>query len=212
MQTLLTLTLLASLPAQTIKASDHYLNYRELALREAEGVDYRVIAVNRRSAISAMAIHGGKIEKGTSELARAIARDEFNLYLFEGIKPNENGTLHLTSENFDEPQALELVAKSQICVSIHGFKNAEHDVIYVGGGNDGLIQKLISAAAAAKLPIQFQIAPRLKGQSPRNIVNRCAVPGLQLELSSRLRLRLFAEPELLNRLGDLVYETLGAAQ
>jgi phage replication-related protein YjqB (UPF0714/DUF867 family) len=53
--------------------------------------------------VAVIAPHGGGIEPGTSELATAIAGDDFSLYLFEGLKSAGNGELHITSTNFDEP-------------------------------------------------------------------------------------------------------------
>jgi Poly-gamma-glutamate hydrolase len=62
-----------------------------------------------------MAIHGGGIEKGTSEIALAVAGyhpatlatsdDVFGLHdfwLFEGLLPSGNGKLHVTASHYDE--------------------------------------------------------------------------------------------------------------
>ena len=56
-----------------------------------------------RSDVAVVAIHGGKIEPGTSELARAVARDDHPFYLFEGLKPQGNRDLHISSGRFDDP-------------------------------------------------------------------------------------------------------------
>jgi phage replication-related protein YjqB (UPF0714/DUF867 family) len=65
---------------------DRYKNYEELCQHEQEGVDYRTCNQPRPAAVAIIAPHGGKIEPGTSEIAKAIAGSDYNLYLFEGIK------------------------------------------------------------------------------------------------------------------------------
>ena len=73
--------------------------YADLAVAQVEGADFSVCVQRRpESPIAILAPHGGGIEAGTSEIARAVAGSEFNLYLFEGIRPAGNyDALHLTS-------------------------------------------------------------------------------------------------------------------
>lgn len=69
-----------------------------------------------------MAIHGGGIEPGTSEIALATAgyhpatltpaadgHGLHDFWLFEGLLSSGNGDLHVTASNYDEPIATELV-------------------------------------------------------------------------------------------------------
>ena len=89
----------------------HRGHVERVAAEQVEGRDYRVTAVRRGSGIAVIAPHGGRIERGTSEVARAIAGEDLDLYLFEGCLPSLNfETLHLTSRHFDEPRALGLIA------------------------------------------------------------------------------------------------------
>jgi phage replication-related protein YjqB (UPF0714/DUF867 family) len=67
-----------------------------------------------------MAIHGGKIEPGTSSLAKRIAGDTFNYYSFSGRKWRHNWGLHITSTAFDEPVALSFASSSAVVVTLHG--------------------------------------------------------------------------------------------
>jgi len=100
-----------------------YRGFADLAKHQVRGKDYEII-VSRRppSRVAVVAPHGGRIEPRTSEIARAIAADEFNLYLFEGIRSSKNYTaLHLTSHFFDEPECLVLIAQSPFVVAIHGW-------------------------------------------------------------------------------------------
>jgi phage replication-related protein YjqB (UPF0714/DUF867 family) len=68
-----------------------------------------------------MAVHGGGIEAGTSEIALATAgyhpatltpsADGYGLHdfwLFEGLLASNNGDLHVTASHYDEPIATEL--------------------------------------------------------------------------------------------------------
>jgi phage replication-related protein YjqB (UPF0714/DUF867 family) len=63
----------------TVPDSKHYRGFLDLARAQALGRDYE-ISVTRRagSTIAIIAPHGGGIEDGTSQLARAIAGDDFN--------------------------------------------------------------------------------------------------------------------------------------
>src|SRR6476620_10730103 len=96
--------------------------YEDLAKAHIEGDDYQVhVRPCLESSVAIVAPHGGGIEVGTSEVARAIAGDEFNVYLFEGCRPSENfAALHLTSHRFDERRCLELLSGCDYVVTIHG--------------------------------------------------------------------------------------------
>jgi len=109
-----------------IMSRDRYANYTELSRNETENRDYRrVIVRNTLSNVAVIAPHGGLIEPGASEIARAIAGENFNLYLFEGIKPRRNfKDLHITSQHFDEPKCLGLLAECEIVIAIHGYTAA----------------------------------------------------------------------------------------
>ncbi len=186
---------------------DFYKSYDELSKSEREGVDYRVVVHQRRAPVTIMAIHGGDIEIGTSDLAQAIAGDDWSLYLFEGIKREGNSKLHITSTHFDEPRALALVEGSPSCLSIHGFLEKSRSVVCVGGGNQvqrGKMSELLTGAAAG-LGIEVESpCKRFGGDNPRNIVNRCRSPGVQLETSTALRRRLDNEPGLRAEMAKLI--------
>ena len=102
---------------------DKYSSYAELEKHECEGKDFLRYAVERSSSVAIFAIHGGNIEPGTSEIAKAIAGEDFSLYCFEGLKPRGNRALHIASHNFDEPSSLVLVGRSRIIVAVHGCDN-----------------------------------------------------------------------------------------
>ena len=102
--------------------ADGYRCYADVALAQAEGTDYKVcVRANSRSSLAVIAPHGGSIEQYTSDIARAVAGADFNLYLFEGIRHAGNyAALHLTSHRFDEPRCLELLSDCEHVIAIHG--------------------------------------------------------------------------------------------
>jgi phage replication-related protein YjqB (UPF0714/DUF867 family) len=167
-----------------------YECYADLAMAHVEGADFNVCVQRRpESSIAILAPHGGAIEEGTSELARAVAGSEFNLYLFEGIRPSGNyAKLHLTSHCFDEPRCLALLSACDHVVTIHGCRGATPRALL--GGLDLRLKKLISDAIAA-VGIESQlIGHPYRAVHPRNICNRGRRgAGVQIELTSALRLR-----------------------
>ena len=66
----------------SLSMQDRYKNFLEVAGKEKEGTDFLVRWRECRDAVVIVAPHGGGIERGTSELAEAIAGDD----AFDGIK------------------------------------------------------------------------------------------------------------------------------
>lgn len=171
-----------------MRHQDKYRSFQELARYEREQIDYRIIVNEVRGArISVVAPHGGAIERGTSELARAIAGTDFNLYLFEGLKAQGNfASLHITSRSFDEPRCLELVSRSNIVVTVHGC-TGDHQAVYIGGLNTDLKSVVDGALQAAGFTAQQDDHP-FPAVDPDNICNRGITgAGIQLELTRGLR-------------------------
>lgn len=202
---------------------DAYRNFAELSAHQREGVDYQIQLVNRHSPITVLAIHGGGIEVGTTELAERIAGSEWSYYSFLGIKserpndlglrPRRNGVLHLTSHHFDEPQALDLVqspGQSDYCLSIHGFfEDAGRSIACVGGGNselrDNVAQEIRSEFSSGAFRVAVEVpCRRFGGTDPNNIANRCHQRGMQLELSHSLRRQTLENPEIAERLAGAI--------
>ena len=167
-------------------AHDTYSCFAELDNHEERNKDYKISAIEVGSSITIIAPHGGKIEPGTSDIARRIASRRFNYYCFEGIKKENNRRLHITSHNFDEPMAVRMVSKSLIVVAIHACTGREK-VIYLGG-----LDKMLKLAIADELGSRGIIVPsghgKFKGLNPNNICNRGAnKQGVQLEITRGLR-------------------------
>lgn len=167
---------------------DHYSSFAELKSEQPQ-VAFSIEIADRGSPITIMAIHGGKIEPGTSSLAKRIAGDTFNYYSFRGNKKRHNWDLHITSTAFDEPAALALASRSALVITIHGCMG-RGAIVYTGGDNVELRQQLESDLKRAG--VKSQPHPIFHGRGNHNICNQGHQRGLQLELTPRLRLCPFA--------------------
>jgi phage replication-related protein YjqB (UPF0714/DUF867 family) len=172
-----------------MSVSDDLRGYDDLAARYVEGADYAVRVLHREaSRVAVLAPHGGRIEGRTSDVARLIAGNDHHLYLFEGLRTSGDNfdCLHLASNRFDEPRALQLISNCDTVVAVHGYAAAGPDVLL-----GGLDERLKEAAAHALAPIGLTYlldGHRFPGRDPRNICNRGrSGAGLQLELSEGLR-------------------------
>jgi len=171
--------------------SDRFHSYAALKAAEREGTDYHITVRPENPAIAVMAPHGGGIEPGTSELARAVADGKFTCYCFDGVKPRGNGSLHLTSTRFDEPLGMGVATGAHTVVTLHGCEGGEEYVL-VGGGNALLGDRI--RTALPEVGIAVRQGSRLAGRSPLNLCNRCGnCGGVQLELSCGLRAGMFKD-------------------
>ncbi len=167
-----------------------YRSYAELASAQVEGMDYHVRMQRRaESAVAIVAPHGGGIEAGTSEVARALAGTDFNLYLFEGIRPSGNyAALHLTSHRFDEPRCLAMLSDCERVVAIHGC-SGESPQALLGGLDTELKEMICQAIGAAGIDARPD-GHRFPALDPQNVCNRGRRGiGVQIELSDPLRLQ-----------------------
>lgn len=166
----------------------HYRDFADLARWQRRGIDYEICAVERpASSVAVLAPHGGAIEDGTSEIATAIAGEDFNLYLLEGRRPSLNyRALHLTSHRFDEPECLRLLARCSRVVAVHGCDG--DDPVVLLGGRDASLRDLLAAALRDDGIEAATDGHRFPATHPGNICNRgVAGRGVQLELPHRLR-------------------------
>src|ERR1700719_4324766 len=149
-----------------------YQCFADLAMDHTEGTDFCVcVRLRPSSSVVIVAPHGGGIEIGTSEAARAIAGDEFNLYLFEGLRRSGNyAALHLTSHRFDEPRCLELLAGCDHVLAIHGCRGDVPQVL-VGGRDPELKARVAVALNAVSIDVRTKDHP-FPASEPRNICNR----------------------------------------
>jgi phage replication-related protein YjqB (UPF0714/DUF867 family) len=173
--------------------TDTYASWKQLAKANNKGFDYLLHTEHRPDALWLIAApHGGGIEPGTTEIARAISHDDLSFYSVEGIKCCDNYDLHLTSHRFDEPTYLFLAGKHEQVLAIHGCgcRLPADVMIWVGGGDAKLVKRAQSMFSDAGF--LADIDPLTPGTDPNNLCNRGQHGGgLQLELSEACRANLF---------------------
>jgi phage replication-related protein YjqB (UPF0714/DUF867 family) len=168
-----------------------YSSYAALAHSETRDVDYRISVHQGVSGIAVMAIHGGGIEPGNTEIAEATAAEQHSFYAFSGIKPKGNARLHITSRKFDEPVGRAIAQHARTVLSIHGCADTV-EMVYIGGRHVQLKERIRLALEQAGFPVGE--TARFPGVNPKNICNINALGmGVQLEISNGLRRRLFPE-------------------
>jgi phage replication-related protein YjqB (UPF0714/DUF867 family) len=154
-----------------------------------------------------LAVHGGGIEGGTSELALSVAGYHpatlapatdcygfHNVWLFEGLLNAGNSALHVTSANYDDPIALALVQNATRCISIHGCSDDDaNGKLQIGGLDYELAAIVLEELALAGIPAEVSTNPLLNGSDPANICNRTRNSGgAQVEIGTSYRASLFA--------------------
>jgi phage replication-related protein YjqB (UPF0714/DUF867 family) len=168
-----------------------YASYEKVKQEAIKNRDYRIRFKVRKKNRVVIAIHGGNIEPGTSEIAEAIAGDEHSFYTFEGISPSGNYKFHITSTNFDEPCGVGLIKSAKKVLSIHGYRD-DACVLYIGGRDIELGNRMLNALNKVGFNARERQNSNMKGISPRNICNRgVGSKGVQMEISSRLRNRMY---------------------
>ena len=173
---------------------DKYSNFKELSQNETAGVDYRILLRQAKAGFAIVTPHGGGIEPGTSEIADAIAGEEFSFYAFEGLKLSGNTDLHITATRFDEPMCLTVIGRSNIVVTIHGeHSDADGQGVFVGGLNDILGASFGAALKAKGFDVRKHPDRQLQGLEPKNLCNwGISGKGVQFELSRSVRQEMFS--------------------
>ncbi|MBA1337037.1 MAG: Phage protein [Firmicutes bacterium] len=191
-----------------------YSSFDELFASE-DGADY-TIKTDIGSDTTILALHGGGIERGTSELVEALSGyGEYNTYLFEGLKETNNWSLFLRAIDFDEPTAVSLVQDSDYTLSVIGAAG-DDEVTYIGGQNKLLAElirlHLITKGYKVKT---LSLPDRIAGIMDSNIVNKnkllngsYQIGGVQIAISKGLRDKLVADSSILNDYSDSIHEAL----
>ncbi|KXZ22394.1 poly-gamma-glutamate hydrolase family protein [Bacillus nakamurai] len=184
----------------SILAADKYRNFEELKANESP-FNLSMFSKEQGTDVLILAPHGGGIEGGTSELAKELS-ESYSTYLFEALKTPGAFDLHLTSTNFDEPQALEMLKEHEFTLSLHGYASNEEHVLVGGTDRDkaeAITNSLNNAGYSAEL---LDEGTRLSGSSPNNIANKNKTgKSIQLELSTGLRKSMFNTFSLKGRSG-----------
>lgn len=168
--------------------TDLYANWAALAAAEVYGTDYHLEVRRTPSRVSHIAVHGGGIEVGSSELANAVASlTGQQYYAMVATKSANNSDLHITSTHFDEPQALDVQASSTRTVSYHGLSGTSPET-HMGGGDSDLLQRIGNALEAEGFTVVWGTSEDVNGDDPANITNRNrSGAGVQLEMTRALR-------------------------
>ncbi|MFH8347577.1 poly-gamma-glutamate hydrolase family protein [Streptomyces sp. NPDC018045] len=176
-----------------------------------------------------MAMHGGGIEKGTSELCLGIAgykpdtlealfpgEPVYDYWMFEGLRlpgmgVGSNRELHVTAKHCDDHVAISMAASSLNLLSLHGCtaeqagvrSGQDPKVVVVGGLNPAFKKLLHQELGAHYKTVDGDDFPDLAGVNPSNPCNRTMLgKGGQLELSTELRASFFDTDTLAGRPGS----------
>jgi phage replication-related protein YjqB (UPF0714/DUF867 family) len=142
--------------------------------------------------IGVIAIHGGNIEPGTGEIAKALAGDDFPVYV------NEEGP-HVTSSEFQNEKLDELLKRVDLVISIHGQYDTESAFTMVGGFHKELASKISEALSGAGFAMKSP-PENLDGDNPKNVCNRGLFgKGVQLEISRLQRDQLLDQKNLMDK-------------
>ena len=163
------------------KKGDFYKSVSELRANHTEGTDFRTVYELRKSSVAVFAIHGGKIERGTSSMAKTIAGTDYSYYRFEALV-NNSWKFHVTATHFDDPPALHVAEESMFGISVH-IQHGDEDSICVGGGNKDAAKMMADMLVSEGYPVEYPCA-RFPGDSPENIVNRTKLGGVQFEFTT----------------------------
>ncbi|MFJ9027558.1 poly-gamma-glutamate hydrolase family protein [Streptomyces sp. NPDC102274] len=178
--------------------ADTYPSYAALAAAEAEGVDYTRTSLTPAGATwASIAIHGGSIEPGSGEVARAVADGRMAFFEFAGIKNSGNGDLHLTSTVYDEPMGIALVAAARRCLSFHGYTGTTGVAETAIGGLDPALVARVTASLETRGFVVISAPSEISGTNPLNICNKTTTSaGVQLEMSRAQRAAFFPNGDL----------------
>ncbi|MFE4801540.1 poly-gamma-glutamate hydrolase family protein [Streptomyces sp. NPDC057908] len=218
------LTGLAATPAAAA-GGDLYTSNSDLYTKAIEGQDF-ARRFKRHEAFdndktttplprltSVLAIHGGGIEMGTSELCLGIAgyrpdtlapvtagAPVYDYWMLEGMRTSNNGELHVTASHCDDPVARSMAAGSANVLSLHGCTAAQAGAptgqpkaVVVGGLNTRFRQLLSTKLSDAGFQVLDGDPEAINGDLPENICNRTLTGegGGQLEITTELRQSLF---------------------
>ncbi|MBD1848290.1 SUMF1/EgtB/PvdO family nonheme iron enzyme [Cyanobacteria bacterium FACHB-63] len=176
-----------------------YTSAVELTQQETASKDYEILTRQGTSEVVVIAIHGGNLQPGTTEIADAVAGGLHSFYSFVSLKPEIDQTLYIASTQFDEQIARRMVRNARTVLSIHGCKG-DIEFIRVGGADRDRIETIISELTREGFRVDDD---RSSGTHPNNICNRGLTGrGVQIEVSRGLRNRLVdADGQILEKRG-----------
>ena len=177
-----------------VKSTDHYRSMTDLLNDTQEGKDWTKESTNRNSNVLIFAPHGGNIEKGTTELAKAISnKGNYDYYAFNGARNKNNSQLHVTSTNYNDSDLINRNYNKDISISVHGTGQSQgKNTVLIGGRDEKLIQIISKELSTFKFNVKRSVG-YLAGIETNNIVNfNKRGEGIQLELTPDLRKSFFS--------------------
>jgi phage replication-related protein YjqB (UPF0714/DUF867 family) len=178
---------------------DTYPSLDQLKKELKDGVDFRTRVLVRNlntsqaktaPVVTVIAPHGGRIDPGTSAIARALAGRNWNLFDFQGLYKADPYRLHVTSTRFRDQRLTQLLEASDLAIGVHSMSDAEHETVWLGGLN----RPLKTAVAENLRKRGFLVdtnCPRYRGEDPGNVCNLARNKGIQLELPLGLVKKMF---------------------
>lgn len=148
-----------------------------------------------RSRFGVMAYHGGNLERTTDVVADEVARRAGAS--FYGVVQDPPHRHHVTSTAFD-PEHSERLADFldhvDVVITVHGFGRRRLRRHLLLGGRNRPLARHVAVHLRRGLPDRYRVLddldaiPReLRGQDPRNPVNRPPQRGVQIELPPSIR-------------------------
>ena len=178
----------------SVKPTDYYRSMTDLLKDTQEGKDWTKESTNRHSNVLIFAPHGGNIEKGTTELTKAIAnKGNYDYYAFNGTRNKNNSQLHVTSTNYNDPDLINRNYNKDVSISVHGAGQSQgKNTVLIGGRDEKLIQLISKELSTFKFNVQRSLG-HLAGIDTNNVVNyNKKGQGVQLELTPDLRKSFFS--------------------
>lgn len=122
---------------------------------------------------------------------------------------NINTELHITSTNFDEPRALDIVRQFATATAIHGRRDdGDKETIWLGGLDTEMVRKMERGLRSAGFTA-LSNGHRYPADNPRNICNRgLSGRGSQIEVPRTLRQVMRSNDVLRQRFVSAVRESI----
>lgn len=148
-----------------------------------------------RSRFGIMAYHGGNLERTTDAVAGEVARrTDASFYAVLQDPPHRN---HIASTQFDPAHSLALsqfLEHVDIVITVHGYGRRRLLRHLLLGGRNRELAGHVARHLREGLPRRYHVLddidaiPKdLRGQHPRNPVNRPPKQGVQIELPPSIR-------------------------